>query len=49
MKKIRDEAKQIVYAKIDKSKNKYFYNGKKFDRSQYNIIDDEEPKTEEEK
>ena len=49
MKQLREEAKQIVYAKIAKSKDKYLYNGEKFDRSQYNIIDDEEPKTEEEK
>lgn len=47
MKQLRNEAKEIVYAKIAKSKDKYLYNGEKFDKSKYNIIDEEQPETEE--
>jgi len=46
MKQLREEAKEIVYSKIAKSKDKYLYNGEKFDRSKYDIIDDEEQKSE---
>lgn len=49
MKQLREEAKQIVYAKIAKSKDKYLYNGEKFDRSKYNIIEDEPEENKEEK
>ena len=49
MKQLREEAKQIVYAKIAKSKDKYLYNGEKFDRSKYNVIEDEPEENKEEK
>jgi len=47
MKQLRDEAKQIVYAKMSKSKDKYLRNGEKFDRSKYDIIEDEVPENKE--
>lgn len=41
MKQLRDEAKEIVYAKMSKSKDRYLRGGEKFDSSKYDIIDEE--------
>ena len=42
MKQLKQEAKDIVYSKMSKSKDMYLHNGDKFDRSQYNITSEED-------